>query len=102
MKQMACLDLFAFSCCPVFATRHGHFLKPAHCSLNNRYVVRAVSEFNLDAPAQDLGVRFELPKQLMDKDIAVRIMRTEYDHVSKFCRSQKMLDLAEFRGKSAQ
>ncbi|KAF0298630.1 Protein CASC1 [Amphibalanus amphitrite] len=48
---------------------------------------------------KDLGVRFELPKQLMDKDIAVRIMRTEYDHVSKFCRSKKMLDLAEFRAR---
>ncbi|XP_037070537.1 dynein intermediate chain CFAP94, axonemal-like [Pollicipes pollicipes] len=50
---------------------------------------------------QDLGVRFELPKQLMDKDIAVRIMRTEYDHVSKFCRTKKMLDLAEFRAREA-
>ena len=46
-------------------------------------------------------MRFELPKQLMDKDIAVRIMRTEYDHVSKFCRSRKMHDLAEFRGERA-
>ena len=37
-----------------------------------------------------LGFEFELPSDLMGNIFAVRVMRVEYDHYSKICRSNKI------------
>ena len=39
---------------------------------------------------EDLGFGFELPQSLMGTVGAVRVMRVEYDHYSKMCRSNKI------------
>ena len=39
---------------------------------------------------ESLGFGFELPADLIGNVFAVRVMRVEYDHYSKICRSYKI------------
>ena len=44
---------------------------------------------------ESLGFGFELPQSLMGTVGAVRVMRVEYDHYSKMCKSNKIPPIAK-------
>lgn len=44
---------------------------------------------------KELGFTFTLPEDLAEAECVVRVMRTEYDHYSKFARTYNSPDVPE-------